>query len=308
MDLAITFVDPVTVSGSSRFARKSAHRSPVESVLSGKGSRDGKSLTTQGVETNSCHAAWGLGSAVLDIANPLRGKPDLPSDAGGPPASFFESQDCVLPESVFFHVGTLRYPIDQVQRDGVTVQRADVEPPCENVFMDLETVGRRIKWAREQKGLTRPKLSKMAKIPYSTLAGLENGDQQTSTFLPVLAEHLGVSALWLASGRGFRSRGEELTAPQPALTEPTRLEPTSQRQAFDKDTLTEALMLLHYDESVGGTYPVRVRADRLEELYRWVERDGGRLSSSSNAEFVHQVQQRSRQVSNERDGERGRSG
>ncbi|UYB51186.1 helix-turn-helix domain-containing protein [Xanthomonas sp. AM6] len=63
------------------------------------------------------------------------------------------------------------------------------------------TVGDRIVEAREAKEMSRPELAKLAKVKYPTLAGLENGDQVTSTQLPALAAVLGVTALWLATGK-----------------------------------------------------------------------------------------------------------
>lgn len=66
----------------------------------------------------------------------------------------------------------------------------------------MTTVGKRIVQARKARGLSRPELADAAKIKYPTLAGLENGDQQTSSFLPQIASALGVNALWLSTGRG----------------------------------------------------------------------------------------------------------
>ena len=64
------------------------------------------------------------------------------------------------------------------------------------------TVGDRIKQARAEKGLSRPELAEESHIPYPTLAGLENGDQSSSTRLHAIAAVLGVNVRWLATGRG----------------------------------------------------------------------------------------------------------
>ncbi len=70
------------------------------------------------------------------------------------------------------------------------------------------TVGERIQQAREDRGLSRKQLADLSGVPYPTLAGLENGDQKSSTQLPALAEVLGVRASWLSTGHGVReSRG-----------------------------------------------------------------------------------------------------
>jgi transcriptional regulator with XRE-family HTH domain len=67
------------------------------------------------------------------------------------------------------------------------------------------TVGKRIREAREEKGMSRADLVRATGVPYPTLAGLENGDQSSSTQLPAIAEALGVRSQWLASGKGLRN-------------------------------------------------------------------------------------------------------
>ncbi|TAA42167.1 helix-turn-helix transcriptional regulator [Pseudoxanthomonas winnipegensis] len=64
------------------------------------------------------------------------------------------------------------------------------------------TVGERIRQARDKMGLKRPALAEKAKIPYSTLAGIENNDQSGTTQLPQIASALGVSVHWLQTGKG----------------------------------------------------------------------------------------------------------
>lgn len=63
------------------------------------------------------------------------------------------------------------------------------------------TLGERIRKRREQMKISRPQLAEMTKIPYSTLAGIENGDQQGSTELHRIASALMCSVEWLASGK-----------------------------------------------------------------------------------------------------------
>jgi phage repressor protein C with HTH and peptisase S24 domain len=64
------------------------------------------------------------------------------------------------------------------------------------------TIGDRIKMARERLGMSRPDLAKAADIPYPTLAGIENGDQTSSTRLHVLAKTLKLRPEWLETGKG----------------------------------------------------------------------------------------------------------
>lgn len=71
------------------------------------------------------------------------------------------------------------------------------------------TVGERIKDARKARQMSRPELARSAGVKYPTLAGLENDDQSSSTFLPDIAKALGVSLEWLRSGRGAMDRVQE---------------------------------------------------------------------------------------------------
>ena len=90
------------------------------------------------------------------------------------------------------------------------------------------TVGERIVEARKRKEWSRNQLVAASGIPYSTLAGLEVGDQKTSTAIPALASALDVHALWLAENRG-----------------PMLFSGGSQNARFDDDTMSQAVELLY---------------------------------------------------------------
>jgi len=69
----------------------------------------------------------------------------------------------------------------------------------------METIGDRVKKAREAINMTRPQLAAASGVGYSTLSELERGGMQTSTKLRVIADALGVSLSWLETGRGEKS-------------------------------------------------------------------------------------------------------
>jgi phage repressor protein C with HTH and peptisase S24 domain len=68
-------------------------------------------------------------------------------------------------------------------------------------------IGKRIKEARKVRSVSRPQLSAATGIPYPTLAGIENGDQGSTTQLDVIANALQVRVEWLRTGRGQMDAG-----------------------------------------------------------------------------------------------------
>jgi transcriptional regulator with XRE-family HTH domain len=70
---------------------------------------------------------------------------------------------------------------------------------------DMETLASRLKNSREAMGLTQEGLAAKAKIRQSFIGALEVEAQRTSKYLPEIAEALGVSVLWLKSGRSEKA-------------------------------------------------------------------------------------------------------
>lgn len=54
--------------------------------------------------------------------------------------------------------------------------------------------------------MSRSELAARSGVKYPTLAGIENGDQQSSTFLPDIAAALDVNLDWLRTGKGPRDK------------------------------------------------------------------------------------------------------
>lgn len=93
----------------------------------------------------------------------------------------------------------------------------------------IPTLGKRIVYWREQRKLTRSQLAKLAKMPYSTLAGIESDDQEGSTRLTQIAAALRINPHYLATDRGDP---EDLTVAAPA-------ENTDWPFPFDRSELAE---------------------------------------------------------------------
>ncbi|MHD0644883.1 helix-turn-helix domain-containing protein [Pseudomonas aeruginosa] len=64
------------------------------------------------------------------------------------------------------------------------------------------SVGKRLKDARKAVGISQAELAKMCDLTQSAVSDIEREKSSTSIFLPQIANALGVSAIWLATGKG----------------------------------------------------------------------------------------------------------
>lgn len=71
--------------------------------------------------------------------------------------------------------------------------------PRDNTGM---SIGNRVKQARKALNLTQTELAKRSNLKQSSISDLEVGKSQGTTYLASLAATLGVSALWLETGKG----------------------------------------------------------------------------------------------------------
>lgn len=95
----------------------------------------------------------------------------------------------------------------------------------------MNTLRERLVAARQAKGLSQGELARRARCGQTTIASIENGRNQSSTFLTVIAEALGVEPLWLAEGRGPRERGSAANESQTSHHAPTHGRDTTPQDA-----------------------------------------------------------------------------
>lgn len=124
------------------------------------------------------------------------------------------------------------------------------------------TIGERIRQAREARGMSRKELATAIEMPYSTLAGIETGDQGATGQLAVIADVLEVSGKWLTTGQGQMRR-------------------TSHYVTLDPEILTQAIMFVEYDETLSGPYSPEAKAIRLIDLCDMIVKDGGKPSMAT---------------------------
>ena len=76
-----------------------------------------------------------------------------------------------------------------------------------------ETVGTRLRWARERSGMSQTDVAMRAGLHVRTIYNIESGQKPRSrlTTLFRLAEAVGVNPYWLMSGEGDVETGENST-------------------------------------------------------------------------------------------------
>ncbi len=88
-----------------------------------------------------------------------------------------------------------------------TLQQDTVANIGEDERMPKRTVGQRVREAREALKMSRRQLEAKSGVGYSTLSELERGGMKSTTMLPQIADALGVSATFLATGKDGGSPG-----------------------------------------------------------------------------------------------------
>lgn len=121
----------------------------------------------------------------------------------------------------------------------------------------LDSLAERLAWARKRVGLSQQQLADRCEVAQSTIGSLEAGTRYSARKVSVIADALGVDALWLADGKG----------PQPA-DNPSAARPTmvSQRPAQMQWVSNEEAQLLSLYRSAAdarGRELIRLTADSV---------------------------------------------
>ena len=76
----------------------------------------------------------------------------------------------------------------------------------------LVSIGKRLREARKEAGMTQVMLSKISQIDQARISALESGVQKSSVYLVRLATALGVDPVWLETGKETKFVKNEYTA------------------------------------------------------------------------------------------------
>jgi phage repressor protein C with HTH and peptisase S24 domain len=93
---------------------------------------------------------------------------------------------------------------DSIGTPILSVNRYTDLMPADNIGM---SIGSRIKEARKAAKLTQKELATKVGMAQASLSELETGESQSTTLVASLAAALGVSALWLETGKGQMGEG-----------------------------------------------------------------------------------------------------
>ena len=91
-------------------------------------------------------------------------------------------------------------------------------------IVNMQTIADRLRFSRSAKGWTQAQLAVAASVSTGTIGNIESGARQSKGSLPQIAEALGVSHKWLATGEGrMELSAESAATPYPILHAPAQL-------------------------------------------------------------------------------------
>jgi transcriptional regulator with XRE-family HTH domain len=137
---------------------------------------------------------------------------------------------------------------------------------------DMDTLAKRLIWAREQKGLTQASLAKLSGVTQSTIGNLESGIRASARRIVDIAAALDVNPAWLANGQG---EAKEVDSTTVGVAEPiaaygkTLDAPRSKAVGRDADYLEDASL-----SSETTLERLNAREKIILELYRRASHEG----------------------------------
>lgn len=103
----------------------------------------------------------------------------------------------------------------------------------------MKTIAERLTDARKKREWTQQELANMAKVSQASIGHLEAGTRKTSRSITLIAEALGVEPLWLAEGKGPRSKwaATDTIEVPPTSSDPLEISDSNRKNATIGDNL-----------------------------------------------------------------------
>lgn len=124
-------------------------------------------------------------------------------------------------------------------------------------------IGRRMKETRLRLGVSQGELSRRAGVTQSLISQIERGENRSTTYISAIAQALGVSADWLATGRGDPRRVPVSPAGM-AMHYPHRIVETVAVITAPEEAEQERWVV--FRDEYGTQVTLRLTADALQAL------------------------------------------
>lgn len=178
----------------------------------------------------------------------------------------------------------------------------------------VETIGDRIKRARQGAKIKQKALADAVGLSPGTLADLESGRSQNTTKLHRIANELGVHIEWLESGKGPPSR-TDVVRHLPVDKRQQVIDPVQKKVIFNSRLLRLDPVMIrdgftvvaNFFEAAGGEFRVDVDPDLMARAYEWAQSGDPALLTSIDADVRARIEERrgTRDGAEEAAGRRG---
>lgn len=141
---------------------------------------------------------------------------------------------------------------------------------------DMTTFAERLLSCRIALNMTQAELARAAGLKNQSIIGsLETGYRKSTSYTPALAAALGVSALWLSTGKGDRSQDAPCAAPTAYPKAFEANEPAPENNLMQLTVEARAKVLAEQAGEVAALW-MNLPADRREKLLKQLRTEAGR--------------------------------
>ena len=172
---------------------------------------------------SSFSAASPLGSALLPFCKSQMEEGERPTESPISSRVMPRFRRSRMRDDHVFMPRIVRNPVLHCQRDSVTAVRDNKYMRKFKHYRECITLGDRIVFWREARGLKQAQLARLLRIPTSSLSEIENNGQRNSAKTPMIAAALEINAQYLASGEGDPLDVKAVPAPHDAVGELARM-------------------------------------------------------------------------------------